>query len=231
MAWSFGQSLMKTMSRHAALPLIAVLAAVSASALAENKLSTEALYEITLDIDDDGKTDRAVLVLVGPGRTDFHPLTKERYGLGPGERVDLYVYLGGGDGMLDLSRQPSFLKKAIVDPERTPWVQPLESKDDSLTVTSVNGWGASKTWGEAVTIAYRGGEFVVAGYTKDWDWNTHTGDGNVETIMGGCEIDFLAGKGVSTQGLDEVSEPIEGTFMPVKLAEWTGDDLPDACDI
>ncbi|WP_394892954.1 hypothetical protein ACG873_15890 [Mesorhizobium sp. AaZ16] len=220
---------MKTSSRHAALFLIAVLAAFAPPALAEEK--TEALYEATLDLDRDGKMDRAVLVLVGPGRTDFHPLTEERYGLSPGERVDLNIYLAGGEEKLDLSRKPSFAKKAIADTDRTPWVQPLESDGDgSLAVTSVYGWGASKTWGETLTIAYRDGEFVVADYAKDWDWNTHTADGNVETVIGGCEIDFLAGKGVVTQGLDEENQPIEGTFTPVKLADWTGDILPGACE-
>jgi hypothetical protein len=220
---------MKTSSRHAALPLILALAALAGPAFAEDK--TEALYEIALDIDKDDKPDRAVLVLVGPGRTDFHPLTQERYGLGPDESLDLYVYLAGGEEQLDLSRQPSLLRKAIVDPERTPWVQPLESDGDgSLAVTSIYGWGASKTWGETLTIAHREGEFVVAGYAKDWDWNTHTADGNVETVIGGCKIDFLSGKGVVTQGLDEESQPIEATFTPVMLADWTGEDLPEACD-
>lgn len=220
---------MKTASRYAALPLIAALAASAAPAFAEEK--TETLYEVTLDIDKDGKPDRAVLVLIGPGRTDFHPLTMERYGLAPGESVDLYVYLGDGGEKPDLSRKPSLLKKAIVDPQRTPWVQPLESEEGrSLAVTSVYGWGASKTWGETLTIAYREREFVVAGYARDWDWNSHTSDGNVETVIGGCEIDFISGKGVATQGLDEDSQPIEGMFKPVKLGDWTGDDLPEACD-
>ena len=220
---------MKTSSRHAALFLIPALTVIPSTAFAEEK--TEALYEIALDMDRDGKPDRAVLVLTGPGRTDFHPLTKERYGLSPGESVDLYIYLAGGGEKLDPSLEPSFVKKAIVDPERTPWVQPLESDGDgSLLITGVYGWGASKTWGETLTVSYREGEFVVAGYAKDWDWNTHAADGNVETEIGGCEIDFLAGTAVATQGLDEESRPIEGTFTPVKLADWTGDDLPEACE-
>jgi hypothetical protein len=224
---------MKTLSRHAVLFLIAALAAFPAPAFGEKK--TEALYEVTLDIDKDGKADRAVLVLVGPGRTDFHPLTEERYGLSAGESVDLFVYLAAGDGKLDLSRQPSFLQKDIVDPERTSWVQPLESENDgSLIVTSVYGWGARQSWGESLTIVYRGGEFLVAGYTKDWEWSSEIrkadGEWDVGTTIGGCEIDFLSGKGVQSEGLDGESEPIEGKFEPVRLADWSGGDLPDACD-
>jgi hypothetical protein len=220
---------MKTEFCFAALPRIAALMAVPALAYAENK--PEALYEITLDMDHDGKMDRAVLVLVGPARTDFHPLTEERYGLSDGESVDLYVYLAVGDEKLDLSREPTILKKAIVDPEETPWVEPLESPDNrALVVTSVYGWGASKTWGQSLTIVHRGGEFLVAGYTKDWDWNNHLADGRVETIIGGCDINLLTGKGVVSQGLDEESKPAEGKFMPVKLADWSTDKRPEACD-
>ena len=49
---------------------------------------------------------------------------------------------------------------------------------------------------QTLTIVYRGGEFLVAGYARDWDWNSHLADGSVETIMGGCDIDFLGGRGV-----------------------------------
>lgn len=222
---------MKTAFHHAALPWIVALAMVPMSAHAKDKPKLEALYEITLDIDQDGKMDRAVLVLVGPGRTDFHPLTQERYGLSEGESVDLYLYLAVGDEKLDLSRQPAFLKKKIVDPEQTPWIQPLETNGNgSLIVTSVYGWGASQTWGETLTIVQRGGEFLVAGYTKDWDWNNHLSDGNVETTIGGCDINFLTGKGIVSQGLDEEEKPIEGKFTPVKLADWSDYKRSEACD-
>ena len=221
---------MKTAFQHAALPWIVALATVPMPALADDKPSTQALYETTLDIDNDGKTDRAVLVLVGSERTDFGPLTEELYAVGDGESVDLYLYLAVGDEKLDLSRKPAFLKKKIVDPEEVPWVQPLESKDKgSLVVASCYGCGANKSWAQTLTIVHRGGEFLVAGYARDWDWNSHLSDGSVETIMGGCDIDFLAGKGVVSDGLDE-GKPIEGKFTPVKLADWSDDMRPAACD-
>ena len=225
---------MKTVFRHAVMPWMVVLAAATAPALAETR--QEALYEITLDIDKDGKNDRAVLVLTGPGRTDFDPLTKERYGLSQEENVDLYIYLGTGDDKLDLSREPAFMKKAIVDPERTPWVQPLEKDDDgSLVVTAVYGWGARKSWGESLTIVHRDGELLVGGYAKDWEWANEVrkpdGTLDVETAIGGCDIDFLGGKATASDGLDEVETPIEGKFTPVKLADWQIETLPEACEV
>lgn len=224
---------MKTVFRHVVLPWM-IVATIPAPAFAGDK--SEALYEITLDIDKDGKTDRAVLVLVGPGRTDFDTLTKERYGLSEGENVDLYIYLGTGDDKLDLSREPTFMKKAVVDREETNWVQPLEKNDDgSLVVTSVYGWGARKSWGESLTIVHRGGDFLVGGYAKDWEWANEVrkpdGTLDVETAIGGCDIDFLSGKAVASQGLDEEETPIEGTFALVKLADWPIEKLPEACEV
>lgn len=225
--------LLKTVFQYAALPCAVALATGPASAPAEP--SIKALYEITLDIDNDGKTDRAVLVLVGgPERTNFGPLSDERYGLGAGESVDLYLYLAVGDEKLDLSRKPAFLRKDIVDPEETPWVQPLESSGKgSLIVTSVYGWGARQSWGQAITIIHRGGELLVAGYSRDWEWGNevHKSDGSwdVETTIGGCDINFLTGKGVVSEGLEE-GKPIEGKFTLLKLADWSDDKRPEECD-
>lgn len=196
----------------------------------------EALYQATLDIDRDGKMDRAVLVVVGGpgGRTDFGPMSDERYGLEAEESVDLYIYLATGDEKLDLSRQPTFLKKAIVDTEQTNWVQPLETTDKgSLIVTAVYGWGARQSWGESLTIVHRRGEFLVAGYTRDWEWGSevHKADGSwdVETLIGGCDINYLTGKGVAYHVLDEY-QPMKGTFRLVKLADWAVGKRPKACD-
>ena len=54
-------------------------------------------------------------------------------------------------------------------------------------------------------------------------------DGSVQTILGSCEIDFLSGKGVASDGLDE-GKPIEAPFTPVKLADWSDDKRPAACN-
>ena len=97
------------------------------------------------------------------------------------------------------------------------------------SIASRYGCGANKSWDQTLTIVYRGGEFLVAGYARDWDWNSHLADGSVETIMGGCDIDFLGGKGVVSDGLDE-DTPIDGNFTPVKLTDWSDDLRPTACD-
>ena len=59
---------------------IALLACGVAAAPAFAEEKREALYESTLDIDRDGKMDRAVLVVVGGpgGRTDFGAISSAR---------------------------------------------------------------------------------------------------------------------------------------------------------
>jgi hypothetical protein len=184
---------------------------VTAPTRAENKPALEALSEVTLDIDRDGKLDRAVLV--GDPESEY---------------VDLYIYLAAGDEKLDLSRRSNFLKKEIT--EGSIFDRGLASKSKgSLSVTSCYGCGANKSWNETLTIVHRGDEFLVAGYTRDWDWNSHTSDGNVETLMGSCDINFLTGKGVVSEELEE-GKPLKGKFKPIKLSDWSAEKRPKACE-
>lgn len=197
-------------------------------ALAAEKI--EPLYEASVDIDRNGKRDKAVIVLIGPGRTDFHELTKERYGLSPDERVELRLYLGKGAQATDLSITPDFVKTNIVDLERTPWVQPLEANvNGSLIVSAAHQWGASKDWAEVVTIAFRDGDFVVAGYEMGWYWNTWLANDSLETLESECEINYLTGRGtLSKDGGDP--KPIQEVFRLIKLKDWNADSRPTVCD-
>jgi hypothetical protein len=199
----------KTAFQHAALRGVVALAMMPAAALARDKSRLEVLYEVSLDIDNDRKADRAMAVQDADSA-----------------QADLYIYLAAGDAKPDLSRKPSFLKKAITEGS----ISGLESKGNgSLIVTACFGCGASKSWAETLTIVHRHGEFLVAGYARDWDWNSHTSDGSVDTIMGSCDIDFLSGKGVVSTMLDE-AKPIAGKFSPVKLKDWSDDKRPSACN-
>jgi hypothetical protein len=209
---------------------LALLAMPSTEAISAAATKNEVLYQTSLDIDRDGKTDKAALVLVGPGRTDFHELTQERYGLSEDERVDLYIYLGKGGENADVRQKPDFIKQQVADPERVPWVQPLEvSKSGSLQISAAHQWGASHDWTEILTIAYREGEPVVAGFTMGWSWNSLLADDTVETLEGECDVNFLSGKATLAKDADE-PRPIKGLFKTVKLADWTSANIPKACD-
>jgi hypothetical protein len=194
---------MRTAFHHAAFSWLVALAALPVSASAENGPA----FELKLDIDQDGKMDRAVVMqeLGGP--------------------ADLYIYLAAGEEKLDPSRRPDFVRKGLTEDR----VIDLESKGKgSLVMTSCFGCGASKSTEDALTIVYRRGQFLVGGYSRSWDWNQQTSDG-VKTTVGGCDINYLTGKGTVSKDLED-GKPIKGRFKPVPLEDWSTDRRPKACE-
>src|SRR5829696_9237898 len=79
-------------------PLVVVLASVQIGALAQDKPPREVVHDVMLDIDRDGRMDRAVLV-----RQADDPY------------VDLWIYLRTGDELLEISRRPDYVKDMIAD--------------------------------------------------------------------------------------------------------------------
>jgi hypothetical protein len=120
-----------------------VIVMASAAALAAGFI--EQPVEISLDMDDDGIMDRAVIV-PDPESTD----------------ADLSFYLGAGNGKLDPSRKPNFRKEGLA----LDWpLLAVERKGNgSLVIVSGCG-GCSNDYSTILTIVYRGGEFLVGGYT------------------------------------------------------------------
>ena len=194
-----GRSVMTTVFQRMALPWIAVIAIASMPAMAENKPSMKVLNEITLDIDNDGKADRAALV-------------EDPESVG----ADLYIYLGGGDEKLDLSKKPGFLKKDLAD----GLILGFESRVKGSLIVKYGCGGCSNDHETTLTIVHRDGDFLVAGFTYAWDTRNEG--------IGGCDINFLSGKGVSSRGLGK-SKPIQAKFKPIRLAEWSEHKHPKAC--
>jgi hypothetical protein len=195
---------MKAALHLAVLPWIAALVAVPMAVRAQD----EPPFEVTLDIDNDGQIDRA-MITTNP----------------EDESADLSLYLAAGEGKLDPARKPDFVKKALTEDR----VLALEEKGKgSLVVTSCFGCGANKSWEATLTIVYSGGKFLVAGYSRDWDWNVQKADGTVETTLGGCDINFLTGKGIASKDLDD-GKPVAGKFRPIALADWSDDSRPEPC--
>lgn len=200
---------MKTAFPPAALLWIVALAAVPMSALAQNEPPADAPLEVSLDMDHDGRMDRAVVV-EDPDSAD----------------AVLSIYLGAGDEKLDPSRKPTFVKKAVTEGR----VLELAAKGKgSLTVTSCSGCGANKSWDETLTIVYRGGKFLVAGFSRSWELNDQKADGSVETTLGSCDINYLTGKGVASKDLSD-GKPIAGKFTPKTLEDWEADKRPKPCE-
>ena len=201
--------------------LIAAVAGATAAVLparAQDKPLT-VLYEIALDIDRDGKPDRAALVArEGEG---FYSAARDWFMLGPGEQADLYVYLGVGDAPVDLARAPSLIKPGIANAERNNQIFPLEASDKgSLKVkTAYNLF--SNYAEETLTVVQRNGAFVVGGLTASFEWKSGE--------QGSCDINYLSGKATAATGADGKPRALRGTFKPVNLSDWSQKDYPKAC--
>ncbi|RAZ92688.1 hypothetical protein DPM33_02055 [Mesorhizobium hawassense] len=192
---------MRNAFHHAVWPWLVVLAATPVPVLAENASG----LELKLDIDRDGRTDRAVVIQDAGGA------------------ADLYIYLN--EQKTGPARRPDFVKMGLTEDQ----VIGLESKGKgSLSITSCFGCGASKSTEETLTIVYRRGEFLVGGYSRNWDWNRQTSSG-VETTLGDCDINYLTGKGTASKDLED-GKPVKGKFKPVPLEDWSSDMRPKACD-
>ena len=180
----------------AARYLAAALAMVPTGASAEQAASPGERYEVVLDIDRDGRMDRAVLLR--------HPV---------GAAADLLIYLGAGPEALDPSCKPDIRKDDLAHGHV---LQLGTNGKGSLTVQYGCG-GCSNDYETTLTIVHRGGDFLVAGFSYHWETR--------DNGTGSCDINFLTGKGVRSQGLAK-AKPIRARFSPVRLADWSVDKQP-----
>ena len=188
---------MKMTLRQTALICGLALTIAPRAAFADADAPKEGTYEATLDLDQDGKMDKAILA--------------QQAGGGP---ADLAIYLSAGNGPLDPSRQPTFLKKNLTAQR----ILALDGASKGSLIVQYGCGGCSNDNETSLDIVRRGGEFLVAGFTQAWD--TRNG-------VGRCEIDFLKGMRVVTQGLDE-AKPARKRFAPVKTSSSPRPAVSDA---
>ena len=182
---------MKLVFAHAALFVMFAMAASGARAEAEP--SARDIHQMALDIDRDGKLDRAALVRRPAGAS-----------------ADLLIYLASGDEKLDLSRPPTILKEALADGH----VMGLESNGKGSLIVNFGCGGCRNDVETKLTIVHREGNFWVAGFSYGWetqDWG-----------RGSCDINFLTGNGIRSRGLAK-GRPIKARFSRIKLADWSSD--------
>lgn len=121
----------------------------------------QVLHEITIDIDRDGRPDRAALV---------QPASDPA--------VYLYLYLGAGTDALDLSRRPSVTKEITTDPIRAF----ADKGAGSLLIKW--GRGGANDYEVGLTIVHRRGRFLVGGLTHDWDTRSGMGSCDINFLTG-----------------------------------------------
>lgn len=80
----------------------------------------------------------------------------------------------------------------------------------SVNISSGNmAWGSDR-WSETLTIAYRNGQFIVAGFTYSGH-DTHDSEKGVY-----CQVNLLTGKGALNQ------KSFNTTAKPIPFKDWIG---------
>jgi hypothetical protein len=152
--------------------------------------------EIALDIDHDGRMDRAVLVR--------HPI---------GPFADLSIYLAVDDEKVDPARKPAISSEDLASGA----VMQLGARGRGSLTVSYGCGGCSNDTETTLTIVHRSGDFRVAGLTYDWETRDYG--------TGRCDVNFLTGRGFKARALAK-SKPITAKFTTVRLADWSVEKHP-----
>ncbi|MEM5582499.1 hypothetical protein WNZ15_08570 [Roseibium sp. AS2] len=130
------------------------------------------------------------------------------------EGADLYIFTDAGDGWKQTVHAGDIVWRGGMYGQE-PW---LEARDHgSLKIYSENSAVGRERWEQILTIAYRRGAFVVAGYTYTY-YDTLDPD-----AAGQCDVNLLTGKGVHNDKTFKTSLPA------MKVGDWTMDTLPPEC--
>lgn len=159
------------------------------------------LSAVTLSFGLNGETDRAVLV-------DNDDAT-----------ADLYIFLNLDPAKSKGDIKPALLKKNAASSGSLWGSRPsLDiSGKGSLLIKSANEAIGRDRWSQTLTIVYRNKEFVVAGLTRE------TRDTLDLNAGGSCDLNFLSGKGKRN------GKPVEVSSRPIRLADWSDEDMPKEC--
>jgi hypothetical protein len=95
----------------------------------------------------------------------------------------------------------------------------IETNSKGSLVVHYGCGGCSNDYETTLTIAHRGGVFVVAGFSLGWE--TREGSGS-------CDVNLLTGKGFRSRGQAK-AKPIRAIFIPVRLADWSAEKQTEVC--
>ncbi len=160
------------------------------------------LSSITANWNGDGQKDRAVLV--------DNPIEGV---------AALYIYLGKGDRFIEHSSTPEIAWSGSM------WGQQpsLEiNSDNNLLVKSTNHGMGRTRWFQTLTITYRNGAFVMAGFNHSYYDSLDPDD------YGECDINLLSGRGLTSRG-EETPREIVLPARVIPASEWNTDIFPEEC--
>ncbi|MCX2722430.1 hypothetical protein [Roseibium salinum] len=130
------------------------------------------------------------------------------------EGADLYIFTEAGSGWQQAVHAPEIVWRGSLSGQG-PWLEATES--GSLKIHSENSSVGRDRWEQVLTIAYRKGEFQVAGYTYTY-YETLDPDHN-----GVCDVNLLTGKGTHK------GKSFKTALPATVVGNWTMDTRPPEC--
>lgn len=157
---------------------------------------------IILDMNQDGGFDNAVLSSPGDGD------------------ADLSIYLSRfNEEINQYEMELAFFKPEFIFSGAAWGMQPSLSQNSrgSLLITFGNDAIGRNRWEQTLTVAYRNGTFVVAGFT-------YTSRDTLDPELGGnCDLNLLTGKGIVNGKTVRVRQ------QAIALEDWSDELFPEAC--
>ncbi|MGE0212823.1 MAG: hypothetical protein AB7S41_14095 [Parvibaculaceae bacterium] len=186
------------------LPLILSSVAAIAAGAPESVRPENVLRVVTADWNGDGGMDRALLVQNGDD-ADLHIYLSESSGSGPklAAYAKAFAWAGSMWGTL---------------PELK-----LLPNTSSLQVVSQNDAVGRDRWTQTLTLAYRNGAFVVAGYTFS------ARDTLEPDAWSACDVNLLTGKGIVKSEKAPDGKAFASTTRAMPVVQWTQDTKPQGC--
>jgi len=130
------------------------------------------------------------------------------------EGADLFVFTDAGEGWQQAVHAKDIVWRGGMYGQE-PWLEANEH--GSLKIYSENSAVGRDRWEQILTIAYRGGEFLIAGYTFSY-YDTLDPD-----AAGQCDVNLLTGSGVHNDKKFKTGLPA------TKAGDWTMDTRPPEC--
>jgi hypothetical protein len=183
----------------------------------------QVLFEIPLDINRSGDLDRAMMVIVGEKLDIKEAVPVEFHALEDGQRADLLIFLDVGADPLNITDPHAIRVEGIARDDGLRFIlPPLATAKGSLNVITSNGYGNTFNTTETLTVVWRKGRFLVAGWAQDFyssreEQSTH------------CSINYLTGK-TTVRNINGKTTNMVTRLLPPLLTEWDSRKRPKFCD-
>ena len=181
------------------------------------------IFNVSGDFNHDGVTDRAALVVRLERDDPKKGFRGGNYLLDHNGQVDLFIYMGAGADVLNISRPPTFEKDNIIDQSRGfIWVTPPTiNRAGSLLIHASQNEGAAFANDETLTWGFNGNAPPqLIGYDHSW---------NLRYSIGSCGVNIASGSAVRDP-IDSPQIHYKVAVKPIPLAEWTIPIWNDVCE-